>query len=49
LKYAGDALTGVVMSGDGFSKILPSMLILLAFLIVLTFLNIVGLRKYRKV
>ncbi len=49
LKYAGDALTGIVMSGDGFVKIVPSILILLIFLVVLTLLNIIGLKKYRKV
>lgn len=49
LKYAGDALTGIVMSGYGIVKILPSIGILLIFLVVLTFLNIIGLKKYRKV
>ncbi|KRO00611.1 ABC transporter permease [Companilactobacillus kimchiensis] len=49
LKYAGDALTGIVMSGDGLVKILPSIGILLIFLVVLTMLNIIGLKKYRKV
>lgn len=49
LKYAGDALSGIVMSGNGFVKILPSLAILLVFLVVLTLLNILGLKKYRKV
>lgn len=49
LKYAGDALSGIVMSGDGFIKILPEIGILLIFLVILTILNIVGLKKYRKV
>ena len=49
LKYAGDALSGVVMSGDSFVKILPEIGILLLFLVVLTVLNIQGLKKYRKV
>ncbi|KRK91057.1 ABC transporter permease [Companilactobacillus futsaii] len=49
LKYAGDALSGVVMSGDGSGKILPEIGVLLLFLVVLTFLNIQGLKKYRKV
>lgn len=49
LKYAGDALSGVVMSGDSFVKILPEIGILLLFLVVLTILNIQGLKKYRKV
>ncbi|WP_201307671.1 ABC transporter permease [Companilactobacillus farciminis] len=49
LKYAGDALSGVVMSGDGFIKILPEIGILLLFLVILTILNIQGLKKYRKV
>ncbi|HCD07966.1 MAG TPA: antibiotic ABC transporter permease [Lactobacillus sp.] len=49
LKYAGDALTNIVMSGAGFIKIVPEIGVLSVFLIVLTGLNIVGLRKYRKV
>ena len=49
LKYAGDALSGVVMSGDGFGKILPEIGVLLLFLVILTILNIQGLKKYRKV
>lgn len=49
LKYAGDALSGVVMSGDGFIKILTEIGILLLFLVILTILNIQGLKKYRKV
>jgi len=49
LKYAGDALTGVVMSGDGIGQIWLSLLISLGFLVVLTALNIIGLKKYRKV
>lgn len=49
LKYAGDALSRVVMSSDGFIKILPEIGILLLFLVILTFLNIQGLKKYRKV
>ncbi|GEO46134.1 ABC transporter permease [Companilactobacillus kimchii] len=49
LKYAGDALTGIVMSGDGFEQIVIPIVVLLGFLIILTVLNILGLKKYRKV
>lgn len=49
LKYAGDALSGIVMSGNGLVKILPDIGILLIFLVILTGLNILGLKKYRKV
>lgn len=49
LKYAGDALTGIIMSGDGFEQIVTPILILLGFLVILTVLNVLGLKKYRKV
>lgn len=49
LKYAGDTLTGVVMSGANLSRYLPALGILLGFIIVLTGINIIGLRRYRKV
>ncbi|WP_334332489.1 ABC transporter permease [Companilactobacillus sp. HBUAS59544] len=49
MKYAGDALTQVVMSGANFKSISQSLLMLLVFLVVLTMLNILGLKKYRKV
>ncbi|WP_334328709.1 ABC transporter permease [Companilactobacillus sp. HBUAS59699] len=49
MKYAGDALTGVVMNGYSISQIIAPILVLLLFLLVLTLLNIVGLKKYRKV
>lgn len=49
MKYAGDALTNVVMSGAGFAQIWFDLLILLFFLILLTIGNILGLKRYRKV
>lgn len=49
LKYAGDALSGIVLSGVNFSAIAVDLLVLLGFLVVLTYLNIVGLKRYRKV
>ncbi|MCZ9310374.1 ABC transporter permease [Weissella koreensis] len=49
MKYAGDALTNVVMSGAGFSQIWFDLLILLVFLVLLTIGNILGLKRYRKV
>ncbi|GAK30117.1 ABC transporter permease [Weissella oryzae SG25] len=49
MKYAGDALTNIVMRGVNFGQILPDLLVLILFLIILTLINIVGLRRYRKV
>ncbi|AEJ22935.1 multidrug ABC transporter permease [Weissella koreensis KACC 15510] len=49
MKYAGEALTNVVMSGAGFSQIWFDLLILLVFLVLLTIGNILGLKRYRKV
>ncbi|QIL50724.1 ABC transporter permease [Weissella coleopterorum] len=49
MKYAGDALTNVVMSGAGFTQIWFDLLILLFFLVLLTVGNILGLKRYRKV
>lgn len=49
LKYAGEALSGIVLSGDGFSDIGIQLGVLLIFIMILTILNIVGLKRYRKV
>lgn len=49
MKYAGDALSQIVMAGVGFSSIVNDILVLLFFLLVLTGLNILGLKRYRKV
>lgn len=49
LKYAGDAVSSIMMYGIGLTKLGGDLGILLGFLVVLTMLNIVGLRRYRKV
>ncbi|WP_127849248.1 ABC transporter permease [Lacticaseibacillus hulanensis] len=49
LKYAGDAMTQIIMYGKGLLGLSFDIGILLLFLVVLTFLNIRGLRRYRKV
>ena len=49
IKYAGDALTNVIMTGAGFNQIWVDLLVLLGFLVVLTVANIQGLKRYRKV
>jgi len=49
IKYAGDAVTAVIMRGTSILDLGFDIGILLIFLVVLTFLNIVGLKRYRKV
>lgn len=49
LKYAGDAMTQVVMYGTKLTSLGFDLGILLLFLVVLTLLNVRGLRRYRKV
>ncbi|MFC3931741.1 ABC transporter permease [Streptococcus dentapri] len=49
LTYSGEALNKIILHGADFSSVIYEILILLAFLAVLTVLNIVGLRRYRKV
>lgn len=49
LKYSGEATTGIVMNGQSLLAVMNPILILLLFLLVLTVLNIWGLRRYRKV
>lgn len=49
LSYSGDALTKVVMRGQGLSAINRDIWVLLIFVIVLTVFNIQGLKRYRKV
>lgn len=47
--YAGDALTNVVIKGSSLNIIGKDLIILLLFAVVFTILNIVGLKRYRKV
>lgn len=47
--YAGDALSQVIIKGNSLSYIGKDLLILLLFAFCFTVLNIVGLKRYRKV
>ncbi|WP_125763548.1 ABC transporter permease [Levilactobacillus mulengensis] len=49
LKYSGDAVSDVIMRGTSIFDEGGNILVLLVFLVVLTFLNIIGLKRYRKV
>lgn len=49
LSYAGDALTAIMIKGQGWSAISFDLGILILFVIIFTFLNIIGLKRYRKV
>lgn len=49
LKYSGDAVNEIIMRGTSIFSLVGDIAVLLGFLIVLTVLNIVGLRRYRKV
>ena len=42
-------MSQIILYGRGLGDVLPNIGVLLVFLIVLTILNIVGLRRYRKV
>ena len=49
LKYAGDAMNQIIMYGTSLTQLGPQIGALLLFLLVLTLLNVRGLRRYRKV
>lgn len=49
LRYAGEALTNIMIKGQGWSNIWFDFLILFAFIILFIALNIIGLKRYRKV
>ena len=49
LTYSGDAISQIILYGHNLGDILPNLGVLMVFLIILTILNIVGLRRYRKV
>ena len=49
LSYSGDALTKIIMYGDGFNSVAFDLLILLIFLVGLPTAHIIGLQRYRKV
>ncbi|AYM02388.1 ABC transporter permease [Levilactobacillus yiduensis] len=49
LKYSGDAVNAIIMRGASLFDEGWNILVLLVFLVALTILNVVGLRRYRKV
>lgn len=49
IKYSGDAASRIIMQGAPITSLGFDFTILLLFLVVLTILNIVGLKRYRKV
>lgn len=49
LTYSGDAISQIILYEHNLGDILPNLGVLMIFLIILTILNIVGLRRYRKV
>lgn len=49
LTYTGDAFTQIIMYGKGLTDLGGNILALFIFLIVLLWLNIIGLKRYRKV
>ena len=49
LYYAGDALSKIVLNGTSIIHLGNDLLVLSFFLVILTILNIVGLKRYRKV
>ena len=49
LTYSGDAMSQIILYGRGIGDVLPNIGGLLIFLVILIILNIVGLRRYRKV
>lgn len=49
LSYAGNALSAIMIKGQGIETIGPDLMILVLFIAVFTALNIIGLRRYRKV
>ena len=49
LTYSGDAISQIILYGHNLGDILSNLGVLMIFLIIITILNIVGLRRYRKV
>lgn len=49
LTYSGDALTQIIIYGKNLTNLGGDIFALLIFLVVLLFLNILGLKRYRKV
>lgn len=49
LRYAGDALNGIVMSGESLGHFGGDIIALLIFIIIFTVANVLSLKRYRKV
>ncbi|MBF8808125.1 MAG: ABC transporter permease [Enterococcus lacertideformus] len=49
LSYEGNALTNIMIKGQGWNDIAFDLGILILFIIIFTVLNIIGLKRYRKV
>lgn len=49
LKYSGDAVNDIIMRGTSIWNLGFDLSILLIFLVGLTILNVIGLKRYRKV
>ncbi|REH91557.1 ABC transporter permease, partial [Staphylococcus felis] len=49
LTYGGKALTAVMVRGEGLEGIWMQLFILIGFMIIFTILNIIGLKRYRKI
>ncbi|MGX4686219.1 ABC transporter permease [Vagococcus sp. JNUCC 83] len=49
LSYAGEVLSNVMIKGEGLSSIWINLCVLVLFIIGFTALNIIGLKRYRKV
>lgn len=49
LTYGGEALTAVMIRGEGFDGIWMQLVVLVGFITLFTVLNIIGLKRYRKV
>ena len=49
LSYAGNALTNIMIKGQGWENIWPDLAVLVLFIALFTILNIIGLKRYRKV
>ena len=49
LSYSSQAMNAIIIRGESLAAITPELGILACFIIVLTILNIEGLRRYRKV
>lgn len=49
LTYAGDAMTGIIMKGNSLAQASGDLAVLAIFLFVLLGLNVLGLKRYRKV